>query len=590
VNKIPEKRDDPQKQIDSYKIERSLLSEAYFQLKETAKKLAMSEETLRKSHEETKRVLRFNEALLSSVPTPIFYKDTECRYLGCNRAFSEIMGVTPEQLKGKTVFELWPSEHAKMYDEKDKELMRNPVRQIYEFKIKDKDGMERPVIYCKDVFRDENDQVAGIVGAFLDISEQKKAEQSLERANRALHLLSGTNQALIHITDEAALLDNICKVVVETGGYRLMWIGFAEQNEAKTVRPVAQAGFGADYLKTAMISWADNERGRGPTGAAIRTGQTQVARNILEDPKMTPWREAAVEHGYKSSIALPLKSNEQTFGALNLYAGEINAFSDKEIAILEELADDLAFGISTLRLRKKVEERTREVDQLKNKFIQIVSHQLYTPLNVIRWNLEAILDRERGEVSPSQIETLRGAYAANMEIISRIGDLLKAMDIEEGRMTLNADTADLGDLFRSVSEEKLQPCRLKNITYEIIPPEKPIPPIKADAEKIREVVARLIDNAITYTNDGGKITVKFFVEGDHLRFEIADTGMGIPAFETARIFERFHRGWNASQMKPDASGLSLYISKHYISEHHGRIGFTSEEKKGSTFWFELPIS
>jgi PAS domain S-box-containing protein len=144
------------------------------------------ESELQKALENLERTLRFNEAVLSSIPNPVFFKDKEGRYLGCNLAFTEFMGVTPEQIKGKTVGELWPSEHANVYHEKDLELMRNPGRQLYEFKVKDKDGQERPVIYSKDVFRDENDQVAGIIVAFADITQVKKAEEAL-RESEAKH-------------------------------------------------------------------------------------------------------------------------------------------------------------------------------------------------------------------------------------------------------------------------------------------------------------------------------------------------------------------------------------------------------------------
>jgi PAS domain S-box-containing protein len=148
-----------------------------------------TERCLKEAHQLLKKSLRFTEALLSAIPTPVFYKDKEGRYLGCNRAFSDLIGVSPEDIKGKTVHELWPGEHAEVYHEKDLEVMRHPARQLYEFKVRDKDGKDRPVIYAKDVFRDENNQVAGIVGAFLDISERKAAE---EKTGQTLSLLQAT--------------------------------------------------------------------------------------------------------------------------------------------------------------------------------------------------------------------------------------------------------------------------------------------------------------------------------------------------------------------------------------------------------------
>ncbi len=133
-------------------------------------------------HKQRERLLLFNEALLSAIPTPVFYKDHEGRYLGCNRAFTEIMGVTAEEMKGRTVYELWPEEHAREYHRKDLELVANPTRQTYEFKVRDKNGVVRPVIYAKDVFRDETGQPAGIVGAFLDITDRAQAEEALRES------------------------------------------------------------------------------------------------------------------------------------------------------------------------------------------------------------------------------------------------------------------------------------------------------------------------------------------------------------------------------------------------------------------------
>jgi len=123
----------------------------------------------------------FTQALLSAIPNPVFYKDAKGRYLGCNNAFTEVMGVTAEEIRGKTVYELWPGEHARIYHRKDLELLRHPARQVYEFKVRDKDGCDRPVIYAKDVFRDENGAAAGIVGAFMDITERKRMEEDRQR-------------------------------------------------------------------------------------------------------------------------------------------------------------------------------------------------------------------------------------------------------------------------------------------------------------------------------------------------------------------------------------------------------------------------
>ena len=189
-----------------------------------------------------------------------------------------------------------------------------------------------------------------------DITEQHNTELQLHQANRALQTLSECNQALIRATDEATLLAEICRIIVEFGQYRAAWIGFAEDNAEKSVRPVVQAGYSQEYLQSIQISWGDNELGRGPTGTAIRTGQLSIAQDILHDPRFQPWREAALHHGYAASIALPLIVNNKTFGALNIYSVHAHAFDADETRLLTELAGDLAYGIEALRTQTALQD------------------------------------------------------------------------------------------------------------------------------------------------------------------------------------------------------------------------------------------
>jgi PAS domain S-box-containing protein len=143
----------------------------------------------------------------------------------------------------------------------------------------------------------------------------------------------------------------------------MVWIGYAEDNEAKTVRPVAYAGFEEGYVETLNITWADTKRGRGPTGTAIRTGKPSACRNMLTDPLFKPWRKEATERGYASSIVLPLMAGGKAFGAVNIYSRESDPFSEDEVKLLTELADDLAYGITVTRFRAiydKAKEALRE--------------------------------------------------------------------------------------------------------------------------------------------------------------------------------------------------------------------------------------
>jgi PAS domain S-box-containing protein len=157
-------------------------------------------------------------------------------------------------------------------------------------------------------------------------------------------------------TDEQHLLAEVCRCVVESGRYRLAWVGYAEHDDSKTVRPVAQFGFDDGYTSRVGITWAETERGKGPTGLAIRTGRAAICTNILTDPAFEPWREDALRRGYCSSIALPLAARGQVLGALNVYAEEPDAFDSEEARLLTELADSLASGIAALRDRAECKQ------------------------------------------------------------------------------------------------------------------------------------------------------------------------------------------------------------------------------------------
>src|SRR6185312_10862938 len=167
------------------------------------------------------------------------------------------------------------------------------------------------------------------------------ADVALAKANRELRMLIDCKRVLARAQREADLLEEICRVLVGPGGYRLAWVGFADEEPGRSVRVVAQAGHDRGYVQCLQVSWSDGERGRGPTGSAIREGRARVCRSIDSDPDFRPWREKARRDGYRSSVALPLFVAGTCIGALSIYADRADAFDGSEIAFLEELASDL---------------------------------------------------------------------------------------------------------------------------------------------------------------------------------------------------------------------------------------------------------
>ena len=220
---------------------------------------------------------------------------------------------------------------------------------------------------CQHV-RDASGKVIRSAGMVLDVTSRRRQEQHLRQLNRTLQALGNSSQALMHATEEGAYMEEVCRIIACDGGYAMAWIGFAEEDENKTVRPVVSAGFAEGYLDTLNVTWADTERGCGPTGTAIRTGQVQICRDMLSDPAFSPWRKEAIKRGYAASIALPLLEAGKVFGVLTIYAPEPDPFTEDDVRLLTELAGDLSFGITSLRLRAAKDQAARALARSEERF------------------------------------------------------------------------------------------------------------------------------------------------------------------------------------------------------------------------------
>jgi PAS domain S-box-containing protein len=188
----------------------------------------------------------------------------------------------------------------------------------------------------------------------------------MQRLSRTLRALGKSSQAMMRAVDEVAYMNEVCSIVQGDCGHAMVWIGFAVNDKEKSIVPVAHAGFEEGYLDTLKLTWADSERGRGPTGSAVRMGQPFICRNMHTDPRFVPWRKEALRRGYASSIALPLMSGSNAFGAITIYSREADPFSDDEVKLLSELAGDLSYGLTALRLRASqhtAEQSLRESEE-----------------------------------------------------------------------------------------------------------------------------------------------------------------------------------------------------------------------------------
>lgn len=245
-----------------------------------------------------------------------------------------------------------------------------------------------------------------------DITRRKQDEVELYRLNRTLRTLTACNQAMVRAKDEFDLLQTICQTIIEVGGYCLAWVGFAEQDAEKSIRPMAQAGYEDGYLQSLDLTWADSDRGRGPTGTALRTRQISIVQNILTDSRYEPWRQEAKHRGYASSIALPLIATDQCFGALSIYATEAEAFDANEVAMLTELARDLAYGIRMLRTQRDRQQAATALRESEERLRLALSA---TQMGTWDWDLSTnriIWSEGHERLFGLTVETFDGTYAA----------------------------------------------------------------------------------------------------------------------------------------------------------------------------------
>ncbi len=364
-----------------------------------------------------------------------------------------VTGYKPEDFSANP--DLW----IQMVVPEDRELVKEHVIQILagndvspmEHRIIRKDGEIRWVSDTTILFKNASEKLLSYDGVIKDITEHKQAEIALSHSNRALATVSKVNRKLVYITDEDELLQAICQIIVEHG-YRMASIGYAQQDADKTIRIIAYAGHDGGYLDALQLTWAESERGMGPSGRAIRSGATQVCQNIASDPRYLPWFDAAVQQGYASSIALPLLNADNIVSAvLNVYSDEADAFIPNEIELLEEIAGDLAFGLRTLHVRHE-----RDLAEDKNQ------HYLAQLKESLDDTVRAIAD----------IVEMRDPYTSGHQ--TKVADLAAAIARQMGLPDEQVQAIHLASIVHDLGKIKIpaeilsKPGRLSDIEFQFI--------------------------------------------------------------------------------------------------------------------------
>jgi len=360
---------------------------AFEEIRATGKRLEQANQTLERElakRKETEEKLRDSEQryrrLVDTASEGIWELDEQYVTTLVNRRMAEMLGYEPKEMVGRKLQEfLFEGDQAGMSARIA--ARRQGLTERYEQRYRRKDGSTVWMHVSATSVRDAEHGFMGSFAMLMDITERKRAEEALRRLNRELRAVSNCNQVLLRATDEQSLLQEICRIVCEDAGYGMAWVGYAEHDEAKSVRPVARTGGKEGSLANLGITWADTEGGCGPGGTAIRTGKTSCIEDYATDPRIAPWRESALQHGFRSAIGLPLKDEHaNAFGSLIIYSAQPGAFTPEEIRLLEELAGDLAFGIVALRsktARQRAEEALRESETRFRTFVDHAADALF---------------------------------------------------------------------------------------------------------------------------------------------------------------------------------------------------------------------
>jgi signal transduction histidine kinase/ActR/RegA family two-component response regulator len=369
----------------------------------------------------------------------------------------------------------------------------------------------------------------------------------------------------------------------------MAWVGYAQNDAGRSVLPMAQWGFDDGYLASIQLSWSESDaHGQGPMGTALRSGAVQVNRNYLKNPQMAPWREAALTHGYRSSIALPFSTKSGVRGAISIYAAQEDAFSADEVVLLEELAGNLAYGLDA------IEDRQRRIEaefasRAKADFLANMSHEIRTPLNAIAGMAQLIRKDGLTHEQATRLDKLESASRHLLRIIDAILDLSK---IDAGKLTLEAVPLRVEQVVANVMSMVAEPARAKGL--ELVSELADLPGnLMGDVTRLQQALLNYASNAVKFT-ESGKIILRVLLldETDDyvtLRLEVVDTGIGIEPQALQRLFEAFEQADNSITRKYGGTGLGLAITAQLARLMGGESGAISKPGEGSTFWFTVRL-
>jgi PAS domain S-box-containing protein len=500
----------------------------------------------------------------------------------CNETEAKMLGYNKEEIIGRPLSDFFTEDSKKLLVQDYPLLLEKKALRNLERTFIKKDGSTFQTILNVFATLDENGKVIGSRAIARDITELKQSAYELKNVNRTLKALSDFNYALLHVSDETVLLDETCRIIVNTGSYKMAWVGYVGNNEAKSVRPMAQTGDTAGYLETVDITWDGSDSSKEPAGRAILAASTCISRNIKIDADINPWCSSAIKRGFKSSIAIPLFEDETVIGSLNIYSGEPDAFDLEEIDLLENLAENLSYGITVLRSnaeRKRAEAEVMRAGHLASlgELAAGVAHEINNPINGIINYAELLI--KKGMEDGKKEDIASRIIKEGDRIANIVRSLLSfARDTREEKRPVRVDTILAETL--ALTEAQL---RKDGIHLQTDLPDD-LPSLFAQPQQIEQVFLNIISNArhalnqrYPGENTGKTLNIRGLPitenERQYIQIVFYDRGTGIPDDIKDKIMNPFF------STKPSnmGTGLGLSISHGIVNDHNGKITIESSQ-------------
>ncbi len=544
------------------------------------------------------------EQVFEALREPVIVFSQSGQILRANRAVFDLVGLAPRPVENADYLAEVKQLQVRTVDGKPMPAEEFPSRLVMAGEANAQtrliltrpDGQERIVEVTASRVTVPGDEPV-VVMVLRDMTAESSAQAMLERLIRTLRAHSHTDSAALRASDESEYLAEVCRIIIDDCRYPMAWVGLAQHDEGRTVRPVAYAGFDQGYVDQLRVSWGDNEYGRGPTGTAIRTGEPCECRDMLTDPRTAPWRKQALERGYASSVALPIRTGTETIGALTIYFTKPGGLAPDEMALLRELARDIGDGVRVLRLRsaevdarkalaRQAEELAR-ADRIKDEFLATLSHELRTPLSTILVWAHLLLNAKLDADAHRRAEE---AIFRNAEVQRElINDILDVSRIVSGKLHL--ETADVR--LRGVLEAALDVIRpaadAKRLAVDV--QVEADATVAGDAGRLQQALWNVLSNAVKFTPEGGRLTVRLErPDEDHVSVRVSDTGIGVAPEFLPRIFDRFTQQDSSASREHGGLGLGLAIVRHLVELHGGTVAAESEGVgRGTTFTLTMPV-